>query len=876
MVDVDIVVEIIFLFILLIYIISLIQYLTISLCSKHRKLCVYWCDFIFTIIVLITSTIVYLTPSSTKPKEDTDTLNISTLSMCVFIYIISTNSFMNCIKCVLLSFKVNRFYTLDKTATPETLLTSAENINIVSIYNTLHHIIQYVICLIVNGGVIYALHLVIIIPNESESDKNKFNIMNNVYIVIPTLIEMLLMMVLCSKYQALTKLYVNSKSFVNQKILIKTRKKISLVIEHLLYKILFDFVLKIAIIPDINNNRNEYQTYKAFKVLIRCFIYILYIIFSGSLFLTIDYKNGNFIPSCTGKCFFLSHFKYQFNLNNKQTSLYKPIKLNMKAIQSEASSLLDDSNVLYQSTDSIGDSNYPNSFTSNTQLSNTRDAKIKNISRKGYNKDESISVISYMNTEEKEYLPCNFYMLYKILYMYYKRNEKIFLNVEKMVEDEGIPFKQVDNLKSQQTQQDKRTARIDNINRISRISISHRSKVTLGEKFTLQQLMNSINDKIIQEEFIKHLVMNVHNVNNNNNDNINNNNKYLNNDLISSINNKIQPLDLDEIKFTVESLFREDLFELFPFYQINIGDVLHSLEIGNNKKLCEQFYKEKEKDPLFNDYYTKDMLLKFEIYDKNAIKVETMRTFIKNYKEYLLTKLTNFSYTFLPLIIGVFNVNYLSYNKIVILYRNPLSFSPLFNFNYWLTFCFTDNTNTDKTISSSKVNEALDLNEIEVKNNVVLNEDEYNETESVLTADLEFMKAQGYEMDCKLNLFVLNDVNKNESTFNFEKSGEQISNANVQQDGGMDVNNKFENLLRDTNLFGENVVSNVKKARKFFGSDVVSLLEKIFLNNVVENKYVFKVYFSEVFKIKGNGNGRYKRDGNEEEINERNVRACRM
>ena len=58
------------------------------------------------------------------------------------------------------------------------------------------------------------------------------------------------------------------------------------------------------------------------------------------------------------------------------------------------------------------------------------------------------------------------------------------------------------------------------------------------------------------------------------------------------------------------------------------------------------------------------MLLKFEIYDKNAIKVETMRTFIKNYKEYLLTKLTNFSYTFLPLIIGVFNVNYLSYNKI--------------------------------------------------------------------------------------------------------------------------------------------------------------------------------------------------------------------
>ena len=254
--------------------------------------------------------------------------------------------------------------------------------------------------------------------------------------------------------------------------------------------------------------------------------------------------------------------------------------------------------------------------------------------------------------------------------MYYKRNEKIFLNVEKMVEDEGIPFKQVDNLKSQQTQQDKRTARIDNINRISRISISHRSKVTLGEKFTLQQLMNSINDKIIQEEFIKYLVMNVHNVNNNTNDNMNNNNKYSNNDLISSINNKIQPLDLDEIKFTVESLFREDLFELFPFYQINIGDVLHSLEIGNNKKLCEQFYKEKEKDPMFNDYYTKDMLLKFEIYDKNAIKVETMRTFIKNYKEYLLAKLTNFSYTFLPLIIGVFNVNYLSYSKIVILYRN--------------------------------------------------------------------------------------------------------------------------------------------------------------------------------------------------------------
>ncbi len=80
----------------------------------------------------------------------------------------------------------------------------------------------------------------------------------------------------------------------------------------------------------------------------------------------------------------------------------------------------------------------------------------------------------------------------------------------------------------------------------------------------------------------------------------------------------------------------------------------------------------------------------------------------------------------------------------------------------------------------------------------------------------------------------------------------------------MNLSNDFDKILRETNLFRESVLNNVKKLKKYFGSDVVSLLEKLYNNNVVENLYIFKIYFTEIFKKK-------KRTISKENLNNNNL-----
>ena len=127
--------------------------------------------------------------------------------------------------------------------------------------------------------------------------------------------------------------------------------------------------------------------------------------------------------------------------------------------------------------------------------------------------------------------------------------------------------------------------------------------------------------------------------------------------------------------------------------------------------------------------------------------------------------------------------------------------------------------------------------------------EEYQETLSILKSDMKFLKKMGYELNCKLHLFIVNDVNKNESSImtNNKSTGNVLNNI-IEDSKNENNDDKFINLLRDTNLFKDNMVSNLKKAKKYYGSDVVSLLEKLYFNTVVDNKYMFKIYFSELFK----------------------------
>jgi hypothetical protein len=420
--------------------------------------------------------------------------------------------------------------------------------------------------------------------------------------------------------------------------------------------------------------------------------------------------------------------------------------------------------------------------------------------------------------------------------------------VEKTIEDEGIPFQKViDNNKINKSNIKDLNLIKERISRLSRISFDNREKIIPFKKFELKQLMNSLDDKIIKEDFIKYIIKD--NEDNINKNEINNNENKENRNL--SINS-----NYDNYEFLIESLLNEYLFELYPFYQISINDILNSLEIGNNKDLLNFFFENRIKNNSFNTYYTSDSFLTFEIYDNNSILYSQLKNFISNYKNYLIEKISNFSFTFLPLLLGIYNIKYSNYNKIIFLYRNPLAFTPFINFKNWINFTFNDG-NEIKDISTTNTG-ILDINEIEVKNNIELEDDEYNETIKILKEDMEFLKTQNFELNFNLNLIVVNDVKKKFNDFpiddniNYEIDTSKNLNINQSANQNQENNNKndLDNMIRDSSLFRDSILMSMKNFKKYYGSEVVSLLEKLYNNNVVGNLYIFKIYFTEIFKKK--------------------------
>ena len=179
--------------------------------------------------------------------------------------------------------------------------------------------------------------------------------------------------------------------------------------------------------------------------------------------------------------------------------------MNLNSLQNNLT--LDESNMLFSRKDQISNTN-TNTNTNNQNNPNMSMSSNTN-SYSSSSKEELIKIrrdtIRDIYKSEKEYLPCNFYVIYKIMYLFYKSNEKVYTNVEKSVEDEGIPFRKnlPLNLNAATSNTNRKsfftfnTDNIkDNVNRINRISITNKEKLLSTKKFSLEQLMNSINDKV--------------------------------------------------------------------------------------------------------------------------------------------------------------------------------------------------------------------------------------------------------------------------------------------------------------------------------------------------------------------------------------------
>jgi hypothetical protein len=128
----------------------------------------------------------------------------------------------------------------------------------------------------------------------------------------------------------------------------------------------------------------------------------------------------------------------------------------------------------------------------------------------------------------------------------------------------------------------------------------------------------------------------------------------------------------------------------------------------------------------------------YEIYDKkDFVNFNELENIINEYNKYLLSVVKNMNYTFLPLILGIFSLEIYDSNLIIILYRNPLFFTNFNHFNHWINFYITEEP--EKIKVSSLFNDVIDVNEIEIKNTLVLNDADYEEIKKNLENDYSFL-----------------------------------------------------------------------------------------------------------------------------------------
>ena len=562
----------------------------------------------------------------------------------------------------------------------------------------------------------------------------------------------------------------------------------------------------------------------------------------------------------------------------------------------------------------------------NSTLSN----KTNNTKYPFYLKSTFTSLLPGNDLGDYEYTPCNFFIIFKLLNLYYKKNKNSYLNLEEDNDSNNeknkkntilnspnrnnprksailnnIPdflkrkndFKRIystDNLNKNNNDNNNDSSNIcgtlnlknskrkesENYNNISRASnvntsifrnsscidmkekINNFSRITLSNiqkqnphiKYSIDDIMNNIEDVKMKNFFMEKLLMKLirTNINETNTFSVSYNTintikekdewKY---DSINNISNITNGNNNNFLEFVIESLTNNLLFDLFPYYDIKIKDIIKSLDITDNMDLFSKYSEKKQKNSSFNLFNTKDALLSFEIYDKNFMHYDELKYFITEYKKYLIERISNFSYSFLPLIIGIFNVKYLSYNKIIILYRNPLSFSYNINFHFWLNICFAVDK-LKQVETSTNNNEILDLNEIEINNNIILEENEYKDSVEVLESDLLFLQNNlEFNFDFNLNLFIINDSQKNnilsenQSYFN-----EPVSN----NQRGLDSIIQEANMSCLGNDFFNNKLFNFSK--RYYGSEDLSSLEKLYMNSLTTNRYIFKIYFKDIFKRK--------------------------
>jgi len=247
----------------------------------------------------------------------------------------------------------------------------------------------------------------------------------------------------------------------------------------------------------------------------------------------------------------------------------------------------------------------------------------------------------------------------------------------------------------------------------------------------------------------------------------------------------------NQLSFEIKELFPEHFTTNHKYFDISLGSIIESLNPNKNRHLCEIFDEKVFQDSKFNDFRTYDMLLKFEIYNCNNFDFNFLEEFAIKYKDYIKSLADNLKSTYIPLIIGVFQIQVFNISKILVLTRHPYCFSQFHDLKYWYVFSFN---NKDKILTPSKVDQIVSSEDIAINENIYFDPDEYTVFMSNIKRDLKFLRELIFFSLFKVNVFIINDeYGYNSLIKEKEKVKEKVKEKDVEKD-------KVKDKVKDNNI----------------------------------------------------------------------------
>ena len=847
--------------IFLTYFLSIITYIKRN--YNSNKLTLFWINYCILNFIVLLFLVLYILKLIIVQKErenNPDLLSsnffsvILNICLIMLIYIIIHNLIFDLINLFQAYHKLKKL-TLIKITEGKYLDLQLKEIKLQNIFNKNIFNISYIIFIIVHIGflIIYILGYV---DTNIDRTKGFLNINNFVryllkdyYFIVFIAVIVYMFLLSRSKKSLLNYNYYNRDLFQQKLFNIYSDRAIYYA-NILNYQFIVQLLLNIPIVLFLILKFINVISFVIFYIYMFAYIHL-----GGTLYLNIDENNN--VADCpslvkklfcfNGKTIFFRNknirdvfndFIYHYDLNEKtkitelEYTLFKNYnmakrndpKSNMYPLQTNDDKIFNSSRKLFNFD--------PNLINRNIIVEKRNNSDFPKLNAK--------TVIDFQNL-------CDYYILYKLLFLYFQENRDIYDNIFKKMNDdtnifrkimaESNPFRRKSSLGLNNSISNNAFGHninkqdlISNIERISRISIMDSKKIKTSLKVTNNDIFISLEEKDLFEEFKL----------------------------------KYGFTKNSDIDFKIESMYSDSFFEVIPYFQMKIDDIIKALIPSYNKKLFNIFikkispYKNKIEQNIFMTY---NSLLIIEVYEKKEfISSENLKKFVNQYKTYLTNTLKNMDYTFLPLIIGIFNIQISGLSKIVVMYRNPLHFTLYNHFNNWITFYI--NEGTEKLKASLMLDDVIDLNEIEVKNALKINEADYDEVKKNFKQDLILLKEINLSIYPVVRLFIgdengaIKAIDSNNLGFNKNYKITNMNEPSILDESTHKQHNISE--LLDVSDIG-NLSLSKKISGDFLENDFNSILEKEYYSMSGNDIHTIKIYFTNLFRT-GNELSRKKRD----------------